>query len=110
MAGLLLGKVYAAGGHDGKRHLKSVEMYDTQLGQWSMLSPMQTHRRGLAVVSLGSAIFAVGGLDDSSCFDTVERYDTKEDQWTSVANMNHRRGGAGLVALNVGKNCFKIML
>lgn len=93
------GKVYAAGGHDGKRHLKSVEMYDTQLGQWSMLSPMQTHRRGLAVVSLGSAIFAVGGLDDSSCFDTVERYDTMEDQWTSVASMNHRRGGAGLVAL-----------
>ena len=58
-------------------------------------------RRGLAVVSLGSAIFAVGGLDDSSCFDTVERYDTMEDQWTSVASMNHRRGGAGLVALEV---------
>lgn len=67
-------------------------MFDPSSNQWRMVSPMETHRRGIAVGYLCGAIYAVGGLDDSACFNTVERYDIEADKWTFVASMNVQRG------------------
>lgn len=94
------GLLYAIGGHDGTKHLKSGEVFDPALNTWkSSVKPMSTPRRGIALACLGAAIYAVGGLDDSTCYSLVERYDPSVDQWTMVANMNIPRGGVGVTAL-----------
>ncbi|XP_014662672.1 PREDICTED: kelch-like protein 8 [Priapulus caudatus] len=93
------GKLYAIGGHDGKQHLSSGEVFDPQTGLWKALACMASQRRGIAVGCLGGPIYAVGGLDDNQCYNAVERYDFKSDQWSFVASMNYPRGGVGVAAL-----------
>ncbi|XP_022079574.1 kelch-like protein 8 isoform X2 [Acanthaster planci] len=94
------GKVYAAGGHDGRDHLNSMEVFDPRTNKWTLLSPMKTKRRGLAVTQLGGPLYAIGGLDDNTCFSEVERYDIASDTWSYAASMTMARGGVAVATLN----------
>ncbi|XP_038056903.1 kelch-like protein 8 isoform X2 [Patiria miniata] len=94
------GKVYAAGGHDGKDHLNSMEVFEPKTNKWTLVSPMKTKRRGLAVTQLGGPLYAIGGLDDNTCFSEVERYDIASDSWSYAAPMIMARGGVAVETLN----------
>ena len=43
--GVLEGRLYAVGGHDGPLVRKSVEMYDPELNKWSPVADMHLCRR-----------------------------------------------------------------
>jgi len=40
----LSGKLYAVGGHDGKEHLNSGEVFDPSNNKWKPIAPMTTLR------------------------------------------------------------------
>jgi len=65
------GKVYICGGFDGASSLNSVEMYDPEMDEWTMVSSMEKHRSASGVVVLDSQIYAIGGHDGLSIFDSV---------------------------------------
>jgi len=65
------GKVYICGGFDGMSSLNSVEMYDPDADQWTMVSSMEKHRSASGVVVLNGQIYAIGGHDGLSIFDSV---------------------------------------
>ena len=65
------GKVYICGGFDGMSSLNSVEMYDPETDEWTMVSSMEKHRSASGVVVLDSQIYAIGGHDGLSIFDSV---------------------------------------
>ena len=58
--------VYVIGGHDGKAHLCSVEVWSPKLyressGHWRPVSSLVQQRSALAAVSVGKALVALGG-------------------------------------------------
>ena len=65
------GKVYICGGFDGASSLNSVETYDPETNEWTMISSMEKHRSASGVVVLDSQIYAIGGHDGLSIFDSV---------------------------------------
>jgi len=65
------GKVYICGGFDGTSSLNSVETYDPETDEWTMISSMEKHRSASGVVMLNSQIYAIGGHDGLSIFDSV---------------------------------------
>jgi len=67
----LKGRVYICGGFDGSSSLNSVEMYDPETDEWTMLSSMERHRSASGVVVLDGQIYAIGGHDGLSIFDSV---------------------------------------
>ena len=68
------GKVYICGGFDGMSSLNSVEMYDPETDEWTMVSSMEKHRSAAGVVVLDNQIYAIGGHDGLSIFDSVSLF------------------------------------
>ncbi|XP_055331636.1 kelch-like protein 5 [Paramacrobiotus metropolitanus] len=60
--------------------------YNSALGVWNNVAPMNTNRGDLGVVAVGQHIYAIGGHGtDTHTLATVERYDAVANQWTYVA-------------------------
>lgn len=65
------GKLFICGGYDGVTSLNSVEVYDLNVDQWTMVSSMEKHRSAAGLVVLDAKIYAIGGHDGLSIFDSV---------------------------------------
>lgn len=55
------GLVYAIGGLDGNRRLKSVERFDPRRGAWESVAPMRFARSNIGAGTLGGELYAIGG-------------------------------------------------
>ncbi|KAJ8386390.1 hypothetical protein AAFF_G00170950 [Aldrovandia affinis] len=92
--------IYVAGGFDGSRRHTSMERYDPNIDQWSMLGDMQTAREGAGLVVASGLIYCLGGYDGLNILSSVERYDPHTGHWTNVTPMATKRSGAGVALLN----------
>ncbi len=54
--------IYVAGGFDGSRRHTSMERYDPNIDQWSMLGDMQTAREGAGLVVASGLIYCLGNV------------------------------------------------
>nr|7ONH_A Chain A, SAKe6BE-L3 [synthetic construct]7ONH_B Chain B, SAKe6BE-L3 [synthetic construct] len=110
---VLNGLIYAVGGYDGSpdgsTHLNSVEAYDPERNEWSLVAPLSTRRSGVGVAVLNGLIYAVGGfatLETESGelvpteLNSVEAYDPERNEWSLVAPLSTRRSGVGVAVLN----------
>lgn len=52
--------IYVSGGFDGSRRHTSMERYDPNIDQWSMLGDMQTAREGAGLVVANNIIYCLG--------------------------------------------------
>jgi hypothetical protein len=52
--------IYVSGGFDGSRRHTSMERYDPNIDQWSMLGDMQTAREGAGLVVASGIIYCLG--------------------------------------------------
>ncbi|KAJ7331856.1 hypothetical protein JRQ81_014036 [Phrynocephalus forsythii] len=92
--------IYVSGGFDGSRRHTSMERYDPNIDQWSMLGDMQTAREGAGLVVANNVIYCLGGYDGLNILNSVERYDPHTGHWTNVTPMATKRSGAGVALLN----------
>jgi len=66
---VLGGYLYALGGHDApasqdcSKQFDSVERYDSNTDQWTMIAPMLKCRDAVGVSWLGDRLYAIGGFD-----------------------------------------------
>jgi N-acetylneuraminic acid mutarotase len=89
------GNIYAIGGayvDSGgmiTRILDSAEVYNPDLGTWTLVAPMPTPRMGLAAAtSPDGRIYALGGNNDGyTHLDTAEAYDPATDTWSTLVPM-----------------------
>lgn len=58
--------IYVSGGFDGSRRHTSMERYDPNIDQWSMLGDMQTAREGAGLVVANGVIYCLGGYRSTS--------------------------------------------
>ena len=55
-------KLVVVGGHDGRRRLKSAEIYDPSTNQWDELPDMAMQRSDAACVEFEGSVYAIGGF------------------------------------------------
>lgn len=112
--GVIDGKIYMLGGMYGELELlhpqnrDTVEVYDPQLNQWTLLpSRMPTPMRAMSYATIGARIFLFGGCagSESPCTRTdVTAYDTTTDTWRTYATpMPVGRHFSGQGAVTIGE-------
>lgn len=63
--------LYVCGGYDGITSLNTVECYQPDKDEWTLIAPMVKHRSAGGVVAFEGYIYALGGHDGLSIFDSV---------------------------------------
>ncbi|XP_049302779.1 kelch-like protein 3 isoform X1 [Bactrocera dorsalis] len=84
------GKIYAIGGLEGKKVLKSVERYTPSDG-WKFVSSLIFGRYGARAVTLNNKIYVLGGKNGNGDLKLVECYNPDLITWTSCADMTKCR-------------------
>lgn len=122
--GVIDGKLYAIGGHDGPLVKRSAEMFDPETETWSPIAEMSLCRRNagwnicfyapkvptilsiccLGVITLNNQLYAVGGDDGSSNLVSVEIFNPKTDSWSMMPScMSIGRSYAGVAVITNNK-------
>ena len=104
-------KIYVVGGSEnpnlqgGNVFVDSVQIYDTQTGNWTIDSVMpSTEIYGVAVATQGymapSQLFYIGGCFSTSFSDKVQVYNAYNSSWSMGAPMPTARAYLGVAILN----------
>ncbi|BAM38962.1 uncharacterized protein TOT_010000427 [Theileria orientalis strain Shintoku] len=90
--------VLCYGGHNGKEHLKSMELLDMESKVWRNCNPMTTERMYFGSGVLSNFLYVFGGQNlDYKALCDVEMYDRLRDTWQAAAPLKHpRRNNAGM--------------
>ena len=93
--------LFAVGGWCQGDAINTVERYDPQRREWSMVAQMSKRRCGVGVCVMNGLIYSVGGHDGKTYLNTIERYDPHTDQWSSdVEPISISRTSVGVANLN----------
>lgn len=93
--------LYAVGGWCSGDAISSVERFDPESNEWTLVAPMSKRRCGVGVAVLDNLLYAVGGHDGTSYLNSVERYDPQTNQWSSdVAPTSTCRTSVGVAVLD----------
>uniref|UniRef100_A0A8C5H038 Uncharacterized protein n=1 Tax=Gouania willdenowi TaxID=441366 RepID=A0A8C5H038_GOUWI len=80
--------------------LNTAEHYNPDTNQWTLITPMGTHRFKLGVVAYMGHIFAVGGSDGFRDLSSAEAYDPVTNTWYDVPEMVHRHSYFDIAVMN----------
>ena len=69
---LIRKSIIIAGGHNGKAHINSVEIFSWENKTWTLLNPMSTCRAYASAVTYQGEVIISGGNDGKKCTDTME--------------------------------------
>jgi N-acetylneuraminic acid mutarotase len=94
-AGVIRGRLYAAGGAAGGKALTTLEIYDFERRSWRKGPAMPTARDHLAGAVAGGRFYALAGRSAGTNFDVVEAFDPRAGRWRRVPAMRKERGGIG---------------
>ncbi|XP_014189885.2 kelch-like protein 10 [Haplochromis burtoni] len=93
-------RIYICGGFNGNECLQTAECYNPETDQWTMISPMNSRRRGIGVIAYADHVFAVGGFDGNRRLRTAEAYNPQTNTWNLVSSMLTRRSNFGIEVIN----------
>ena len=102
-AGVIRGRLYAAGGAAGGNALRALEIYDFERRRWRRGPDMPTAREHLAGAVAGGRFYALAGRSAQGNFDVVEAYDPSARRWRAVPAMRKERGGIGAATIRGGR-------
>ena len=74
-------KIIVAGGRNDVGRLNSVEKYDPDVNQWTIMKPMMKRRCVFGLHSIEGKLFAVGGDYESR---TIEKYGSSKGRWEII--------------------------
>ena len=90
--------IVVAGGGDGNRLIKAVEVFQKTAKQWKDMTPLNHLRSGNALVTSGSYVYAVGGADSNIPLKSVERLSDVTGRWSDMAPMSIGRSWLAAVS------------
>ncbi|CAH1712397.1 unnamed protein product [Aphis gossypii] len=98
--GVLNNLLYAVGGSDDHKNLKSVECYNPCLDTWTPVAKMSEYRYGCGIGVMEGVLYAIGGKNNSNCLKSVEAFTPSSGVWTKIADMHFCRMFFGVVVLD----------
>lgn len=85
---VLNGYIYIAGGLKNGYVINSVEIYDPQTDEWSIVKPMNKPRYDFALIASKGFLYAMA----SWCVSVVERFHPYTNCWTMVCVYRKLKG------------------
>ena len=96
----LKGELYALGGFDGARRLRTCEKYDIKTKKWEPIADMMTPRSNFSAVVVEDTIMAIGGFNGFSTSELVECYDPDTNSWCSSSDLQVHRSALSVCMIN----------
>lgn len=93
-------QIYIVGGFNGQEVLRSAEVYDPSINQWSFITSMNEARSGVSLVAYNGYLYALGGFDGFERLPTCEQYLPSEGEWQHTAVMINPRSNFAAVILD----------
>ncbi|XP_072540076.1 kelch-like protein 23 [Salminus brasiliensis] len=90
--------IYVIGGHYGFKGTctyEKIQMYRSDLNEWSIATTCPHPEYGLSSVTLNNCLYLVGGQTA-----TVDCYDPERNEWREPSEMKERRMECGAVVIN----------
>lgn len=86
------------GGFNGHECLNTVEFYDPETEEWTLMTPMTTRRSGVNCVILNQVLYVIGGFNGTHRMNSGEKLELfgRNRQWTRIPSMFHPRSNFGL--------------
>jgi len=91
------GWIYAAGGWDGERYLRSVERFTPLEDRWERAPPLATPRGSFGMVTVVDSLLAAGGYDGADHLSSTEVYNASGRVWSAGPPLAVARSGLKLV-------------
>ena len=97
-------KVITTGGYNNDGIESSTEILDTETGEVTLASPMNTkrawHGMGILMINGEDRVAVFGGVDGKSRLDSVETYNTKTGKW-EISNIKLKKPKSNFSFLTV---------
>ena len=101
------GKVIICGGSDGcDEILNTVECFDPESSQWTLLTDMPTPLFGHSLVSYKNKLVVMGGQNGITALDSVMVLDSLDGNWQQLPSMKYPR--MKFFAITLGSEIFAI--
>ncbi|CAH8570472.1 unnamed protein product [Heterobilharzia americana] len=96
----LNGKVYVAGGFEGRHYHDSVEYYEPVTNQWTLINRMNSPRGGISLIQHNGYLYAIGGNDGNNRLKSIEQYNPNDNKWEIVGQMNRCKSNLSSTVVN----------
>lgn len=97
---VLNGLIYAIGGFNGQLRVRTVDVFDPKIRQWTQCASLEARRSTLGACVLDGMVYAVGGFDGTIGLQSAEVYNPITRSWRFIAPMSTRRSSVAVAALN----------
>lgn len=108
------GKIFMAGGHQGREHSYPPESftdylvaYDIATNSWIELAPRPVKAHGYQIAAFGNYVYAFGGFTYSpdhkpkwKSLAQIDRYDIKNNKWETIAKLSSPRSSNVAVTID----------
>ncbi|GIY20627.1 kelch-like protein 26 [Caerostris darwini] len=82
------------GGKNNRGPLNSVEKYDPETLEWSIIAIMRYCMGEVAIAKMNGSVFIFGGNSKNRSLNCCERFDLSDESWKHIAPMKYCRHGA----------------
>lgn len=106
--GAIKGRLYAAGGADGTRALKTFEIYDIARRRWTRGPDLSVAREHLGGAVVEGEFYAVAGRNQDGNLSIAERFTPGRRAWLRLPDLGKARGGHGAAGWNFGATVFAV--
>lgn len=93
-------KIYVMGGDANGFMTRTVQVFDSETGNWEVKSDMPRSKDGFGTAILNQKIYLVGGYTSSYGQNLFEEYDPTTDTWTLKKNLPTERTALGVATVN----------
>ena len=95
------GLIYVIGGNTGDGHTKTVEVYDPEANEWSLIAEMKFDRREFRLAVVHNRILVVGGYVKDNPTDLVELFDIGTKTWVVCEQLSDPRANFSMSTVKV---------
>ena len=79
------GKVYIAGGRQGKVTFNTCEVYNPLTNEWQLMPSLKVPRMSASMVCHDGRLYVLGGVNNSSRVLSVEKYNSEQSKWKEIS-------------------------
>lgn len=95
-----LGKIYITGGFNGQECMHSAEVYDPEINQWSLISPMRSRRSGVSCIAYHGQVYVIGGFNGISRMCSGEKFNPMSNTWAPIPDMYNPRSNFAIEVID----------
>ncbi|KAJ8940240.1 hypothetical protein NQ318_016696 [Aromia moschata] len=93
-------KIYITGGFNGQECMHSAELYDPEINQWSLISPMRSRRSGVSCIAYHGQVYVIGGFNGISRMCSGEKFNPASNTWAPIPDMYNPRSNFAIEVID----------